>query len=82
MRATMLDLRRNTGKIIEAIERNETIILTKRGKEIAAIVPRQESSAMGTLLDDPAIGIWDDREDMADPAAYVRSLRKSRFHGV
>jgi hypothetical protein len=27
----------------------------------------------------PLYGLWQDREDMADPAAYVRHLRRSRF---
>ena len=29
--------------------------------------------------DDPAFGIWRDREDMADVAAYVRKLRQPRY---
>lgn len=29
--------------------------------------------------DDPAFGIWRDREDMADVEAYVRKLRAPRF---
>ncbi|MEZ5451973.1 MAG: DUF2281 domain-containing protein [Thiothrix sp.] len=27
----------------------------------------------------PLYGLWQDREDMADPAAYVRQLRRPRF---
>lgn len=30
--------------------------------------------------DDPAFGIWRDREDMADVAAYVRKLRSPRYN--
>lgn len=29
--------------------------------------------------DDPAFGIWRDRGDMADAAAYVRKLRSPRY---
>ena len=32
------------------------------------------------VTDDPAFGIWRDREDMADVAGYVRSIRASRFN--
>ena len=32
------------------------------------------------VTDDPAFGIWHDREDMADVQAYVRRLRASRFN--
>ena len=30
--------------------------------------------------DDPAFGIWRDREDMANVAAYVRKLRAPRYN--
>ncbi len=30
--------------------------------------------------DDPAFGIWRDRDDMPDVAAYVRKLRAPRFN--
>jgi hypothetical protein len=32
------------------------------------------------VTDDPAFGIWRDREDMADVAAYVRKIREPRFN--
>ena len=32
------------------------------------------------VTDDPAFGIWRDREDMADVAAYVRKLRAGRYN--
>jgi cytochrome c len=31
------------------------------------------------VTDDPAFGIWRDREDMADVAAYVNQLRQPRY---
>lgn len=31
------------------------------------------------VSDDPAFGIWRDREDMADVRAYVRKLREPRY---
>jgi hypothetical protein len=31
------------------------------------------------VTDDPAFGIWRDRDDVADVDAYVRRLRASRF---
>jgi hypothetical protein len=31
------------------------------------------------VTDDPAFGIWRDREDMADVEAYVRKLRAPRY---
>jgi hypothetical protein len=32
------------------------------------------------VTDDPAFGIWRDREDTADVEAYVRRLRAPRFN--
>jgi hypothetical protein len=32
------------------------------------------------LTEDPLFGMWRNREDMADVAAYVRKLRASRFN--
>ena len=82
MRATVLDLRRNPRKILDAIERNESVTLSKRGREIACIVPKREAKGALSLKDSPAFGIWKDRSDMADPAKYVRKIRKGRFRDL
>jgi hypothetical protein len=29
--------------------------------------------------DNPAFGMWKDREDMKDPAAYIRKIRQPRY---
>lgn len=79
MRATLLDLRRNPGKIVDAIERNETVTLSKRGKEIAYIIPKHSAKVPISVASCPAIGMWKDREDMKDPVEYVRQIREGRF---
>ena len=44
----------------------------------------EEAQAAATaeefVTDDPAFGIWRDREDMADVAAYMRKLRAPRYN--
>lgn len=75
MKATVTDLRRNLGKILEAIERSETVTLSKRGREIAVIVPKNRAKDKVSIRDNPAFGMWKDRSDMADPSAYVRQMR-------
>lgn len=40
--------------------------------------PAAPAEAFAT--DDPAFGIWRDREDMADVAAYVRKIRQPRYN--
>lgn len=58
----------------------------KLGKASDALVTvRIEEEAQGHLAeefttDDPAFGIWRDREDMADVAAYVRKIRQPRYN--
>ena len=34
----------------------------------------------GFVTDDPAFGIWRDRQDLADMEAYMRVLRAPRYH--
>ena len=38
-----------------------------------------EPKPLGPLRDDPAIGMWKDREDMHDSTAWVRALRRSEW---
>ena len=78
MNISFLELRRDPAKILKALERNETIVLSRRGKAIARIVP-METAAVCKPSEHEAVGMWADREDMKDPAAYVRELRKGRF---
>lgn len=44
-------------------------------EEAQAAAPTEEF-----VTDDPAFGIWRDREDMADVAAYVRKIRQPRYN--
>lgn len=38
-----------------------------------------ETPAQAFVTDDPAFGIWRDREDLADVPDYVRKLRAPRY---
>jgi antitoxin (DNA-binding transcriptional repressor) of toxin-antitoxin stability system len=83
MKATIVDLRRNTSKILAALDRNETVTLTRRGKEIASIVPTPpEEKKKFSIRDHPAVGMWKDREDMKDPVECVREMRSGRYHDL
>ena len=55
--------------------------------EVARVTVRIETEevppardAGGFVTNDPAFGIWRDREDMADVDAYVRKLRAPRYN--
>ena len=48
-----------------------------RAKYAQAAPPEKASGALG---DEPFIGIWQDRDDMRDSTAWVRSTRKREWH--
>ena len=80
MVASFLDLRTKMKDILYALNRNEKVTLTRRGKKIAVIVPYELTQETDLRVEDsPCFGMWADREDMADPVEYVENLRKGRF---
>lgn len=79
MEASVLDLRKKMKKVMSAVDRHEHVTLTYRGKRRAVIVPWSEFQKPKVKASDlPAFGMWADRDDMADPVAYVREIRKPR----
>ncbi|MCZ8175107.1 MAG: hypothetical protein O9343_07940 [Burkholderiaceae bacterium] len=42
--------------------------------------PQATQAQAEDFASDPLFGMWRDREDMADTAAFVRKLRASRFN--
>ena len=79
MNATVLDLRKNMKNIMKALNRNEEVILTYRGKKKAVIVPCEQETANISASAHSAFGIWSDRDDMKDVNNHIRDLRKGRF---
>ena len=53
----------------------DALVTVRIEEEAQASAPSEE-----VISDDPLFGMWRDREDMADVAAYVRNLRASRFN--
>jgi hypothetical protein len=51
-----------------------------RGKERAKLTPIAPASGSGApkTKDQPLFGLWKDREDISDPASYLRRLRLPR----
>ena len=80
MEASVLDLRKRMRDVMMAIDRHETITLTYRGKRRAVIIPwSQTRKTKVKVADLAAFGMWSDRPEMDDPAAYVETIRKPRF---
>jgi antitoxin (DNA-binding transcriptional repressor) of toxin-antitoxin stability system len=68
--------------VLRAIDRGETVTVLYRGTEKAQLVPIKTNSSEPKPSEHPACGMWAEREDLADPVKYVRTLRKSRITGL
>jgi antitoxin (DNA-binding transcriptional repressor) of toxin-antitoxin stability system len=79
MKATILDLRYRTKDVLKAIERGETVAVLYRGKEKALLMPSAPNQPGTALRKSEAFGLWKDRKDLRNVAAFVRSMREGRF---
>ena len=61
-------------KELETLSNDELETLIDRAEEIL-----RERLAKVPLREDPAIGMWEDREDMQDSTAWVRQLRQREW---
>ncbi len=77
MEASVLDLRREMGEVMSAIDRHEKVTLTCRGRRKAVIVPLKDwKKETPKVADLPAFGMWADRNDLDDVSAHIREIRK------
>lgn len=76
MQATAKDMRFHAGVLLETAARGEEVTITYRGTPKAKLVPVDVPSCSDV---GEAFGMWKDRADTDDPAAYVRKLRQERF---
>lgn len=49
------------------------------GSTVTVRIDAEDPDRAKAYADDPLFGMWRDREDMADVAAYVRGIRVDRF---
>jgi len=84
MRASFLDLRKRSGDILRALERNEPVTVLYRGHPKAIMHPIRPADEQGgaKAAEHEAFGLWADRDDMQDVAAHVRRMRKGRFDAL
>lgn len=80
MRASFLDLRKRSGDILRALERNEPVTVLYRGRPKAIMQPIGPAGERGLAkaAEHAAFGLWVDRDDIQDVPAHVRRLRKGR----
>jgi antitoxin (DNA-binding transcriptional repressor) of toxin-antitoxin stability system len=93
MKATTTDLQRRMKDVLRALDRGETVTVLYRGKEKAKLVPVNGNGAKNgapkkvrkkpfKTADSPFFGMWKDREDMKNPAAWVRKMREPRYRDI
>ena len=76
---TMVDLRNHPGKILEALNHNENVLLTYRGKKVAKIVP-VEKEETSSALNHPSFGMWKNNDKSVKEV--MREIRKPRYDGI
>ncbi len=76
MQATAKDMRFHAGALLDTAARGEEVTITYRGTPKAKLVPVDTALSANT---NEAFGMWKDRKDISNPAAYVRELRRGRF---
>lgn len=65
------ELRNHTGKVLRAVQEGEKVILTKRGKPVAALVPLEEDEVERLVLEgrawlklsESAFDFWENDEN-------------------
>ena len=84
MKTSFLELRTKSKQILRAIDQNEEIIVTYRGKPKAVIrsIQDDDDATARPAGEHEAFGLWADREDMSDVALEVRKMRKGRFDAL
>lgn len=77
MNATAKDLRFHSSELLETVNRGEEVIITRRGKPCAKLIP---FPVMAPKTEKTQLfGIWRENEAMQNVDEYVRKLRKGRF---
>ncbi len=80
MEVSVVELRRHTKRVLEAVARGETVTITVRGRAAAEVtLPRGRREPETPITEDPIFGMWKDREETRDAQAYVRKIREPRY---
>jgi prevent-host-death family protein len=83
MEVSVVELRQRMRELLKAVDRGETVTILYRGRPRAVLGPVEGAKRPRTrVVDHPAFGLWRDREEMADPSAWVRAERGRRRHAL
>lgn len=78
MKISLNTLSKRQDDVLDALNRNEKISVSHNGQVVAVLQPPGRDGKRERMLNTPAFGMWADRDDMADPNEWRRSLRKKR----
>lgn len=79
MNISVKTLNKRLSEVMEALDKNERVVLSHEGKKIAILQPVADiEDEVRRIRNHPAVGMWADREDMKDPTAWVREKRRNR----
>jgi len=79
MKVTLLELRRQTNKVVEAIDKNQKVTLTRRGKSFAVITPTKSEGKGLQVKNHPAFRMCSDWQSNKDVLDYIKRIRSNRF---
>lgn len=80
MEISAKELRQKTRLLLDAVERGEEVTITYRGRARARVVRMESGADRGKLAgENELFGLWADRDGLADPQTWVRTLRQSRY---
>jgi len=75
MKASIRELRISTKRLIRAVDRGETVILTYRGEDCAKIIPIRKTAASAKHS---VFGMWKDHKETRAVKKYLDKLRSLR----
>ena len=79
MKVTAKDLRSQTRRLLEAVDRGEQVLITYRGKPRARLVPAGDPVEEDVRHDTGLFGLWADDTTSTDVDRFVDELRKPRL---
>lgn len=80
MKTTAKDLRINTKRILDAVERGQEVVITVRGQPRARIVAFKSRKRTKRIKGKDALfGIWKDNPKVRNVETYIDSLRRGCF---
>ncbi|MGH9433932.1 MAG: type II toxin-antitoxin system Phd/YefM family antitoxin [Terriglobia bacterium] len=72
------ELHRNTTEVLRKAHKLGSVVVTLRGKRVAKLVSLQPNDVR-SVAKGPVFGMWKGREDMKNPQAWVREIRRPRY---